>query len=327
MKTGKRILSVLLAVLMAASCLTFAFAEANEEEPLYVIFKLPTSVSWDLDTLDVCYQDDVSHEIYSIIKDVVFNDKENENQTGMVIRYDDFVYNSDIVYQAFFVPNSEIGTFHQNFEEDANDLQLWHFASGKIDNSFFYVLADYNSPFVITVDAVNGSCSHIYEIKGLQNSSCTTETTGSYYCSECGQSLSIKFPACHIYGEDVLRTRSSCTEGYVYSHYCARCKAVESENGSPLGHNYVKREPVAATCFTEGYTPEKCTRCQKIQMTDIKPATGKHKDDNNDNHCDVCGTLMTAAEEAPEKPAEETKQNFFQRIIEWFRNLFSKLFK
>ncbi len=282
MKTGKRILSVLLAVLMAASCLTFAFAEANEEEPLYATYKLPYSSTWNLDTLYAAYQDEAP---------------------------DDITINAGI----------GVDFWQYYFEPPVDDTPL---------PTYLLVRADYNRPFYIMVDDKNGK-NHCYELKGFQYNSCKTASSGSYYCTECQQTLSVTFPAEHIFTDVITRSYATCTEGEVESRYCARCNAVQTRIGEPLGHNYVKREPVAATCFTEGYTPEKCTRCQKIQMTDIKPATGKHKDDNNDNHCDVCGTIInkTSDDAGTDSADNAPKKNIFQRIIEWFKNLFSKLFK
>lgn len=326
MKTGKRILSVLLAVLMLAATLTVAFAAGEKKDPVYVIFKLPAFKSWDLDTLDVYYRDNYSAEIYSITK---FNDFYSDDQTGLLVRYD------EDNYQAFFKKNSDIVAAHQDFEQkqkDFKEVKLWHFASGKIDDSFFYVLADYNSPFIVSVEDYNGSCYHEFEIKGLQSSSCGTETAGNYFCQNCSRSFSFKFPAEHVYGEDIFRKASTCTEGYVVSRYCARCNNVETENGKPLGHNYEKvGTTVPATCFTDGYIKRVCLNpnCGKISITtEGQPkATGKHTDSNKDNHCDVCGTIINKPKETETSEEKAPKKNFFQRIIDWFRDLFKKLFK
>ncbi len=75
----------------------------------------------------------------------------------------------------------------------------------------------------------------------------------------------------------------------------------------------------------------KCSICGK---TDYKSFT-EHQDSNGDRFCDVCGYEMTEEiPENPENPDEEPGSNgffdsiadFFKRIIEFFRNIFSKIF-
>ena len=256
----------------------------DEEEPLYVTYKLPYFETWDY--VDAYYQQECDLYIWANIG----------------YDYRDYYFNPPAD------PEAPLPTY-------------------------LLVYAEYNRPFYIYVEENNGA-EHLYEVKGYQYNSCKTATAGSYYCVDCQQTLSVTFPAEHVLSDVVLRSNPTCTEGAVVSRYCARCNAVQTYTGEPLGHDYEEGRTVPATCFTEGYTENVCWRCQKVQMTNIKPATGKHVDKNGDNHCDVCGTMINKPAEEPttkpaEKPAEEKapKQNFFQRVIEWFKNLFSKLFK
>ncbi len=275
MKTGKRILSVLLAVLMLAATMSVAFAAQEEIKPLYVTYQLPFVETWDLSTLEVEYQ--------------------NPGYPYTEPGYDNYCY--------WFSGNLDV----EHFDEDTP----WYFC----------IHADLNRPFYIFVyDQQQGSYDeemimaahrHQLVLRGFEYASCKVETTGSYYCQSCKQTFTVTFPAAHIYGEQIVRREPSCVEGGIYSRYCARCNEVQTVTGEPWGHNYDRENArvVKPTCFTEGYTEVKCTRCEKIQMIDIKPATGNHKDNNNDNHCDVCGKLMsqpattTPTQPTPAKPA------------------------
>ena len=81
--------------------------------------------------------------------------------------------------------------------------------------------------------------------------------------------------------------------------------------------------------MTKGNFVPVCKNCGKIVMnTEGQPkATGKHTDSNKDNHCDVCGTIINKPKETETAEEKAPKKNFFQRIIDWFRDLFKKLFK
>ena len=339
MKIGKRILSVLLAVLMLALTASVAFAvEEEEKEPLYVVYQLPCFDTWDPTSFSIFYQDAPESVKWYCAKSEI--NYENDNKSG----YSGLLSYSNGTYKSKFFNNTSILSEHQRFEGfqkrfesfQSTEYKLWHLDAGDKETNCLFVLAEYNRPFRFEVQEKDNGPLHLFEIKGLKYSSCNTETPGSYDCIYCSRSYAITFPASHVYGEDFLRQASTCTEGYVISRYCARCNAVETENGEPWGHNYDfdNARVVNPTCFTEGYKEVKCTRCEKIQMIDIKPATGNHKDNNKDGYCDTCGTKWPKpAPEPTTQPAAEKdeekapKQNIFQRIIEWFKNLFKKLFK
>ena len=296
MKTGKRILSVLLAVLMLAATLTVAFAAGDVKEPLVVTYLLPYTETWNKGSIRFAYQDSVyenNGEYYV----------SESTPAGIGVDYLRAVYETP--------------------------------EPGKELPSYLYFNADYNRPVYIIASDYGSDHVHLFEIRGFENASCTAETKGSYNCKRCAQSFTVTFPAEHIFGVEHQRKNRTCTEEGVYSRYCARCSDVQTRTEKPLNHCYLdgksaykKQRTVAPTCFTEGYDEEVCQFCGKIRMTNIKPANPKeHKDNNKDNHCDVCGTIINKPKETETSEEKAPKKNFFQRIIDWFRDLFKKLFK
>ncbi len=268
MKTGKRILSVLLAVLMLAATMCVAFAAEEEIKPLYVTYQLPLIETWAISTLDVYYQN----------PKYPYSKPDYENECSWYLGNED----------------AEI------YDEDTP----WYLC----------IRADLNRPFYIYVNdqtqlpndggVIIGTHRHQLVLRGFEYASCKVETTGSYYCLSCKQTFTVTFPAAHIYGEEIVRREPSCVEGGIYSRYCARCNEVKTFTGEPWGHSYYEEETVPATCFTDGYIKKVCWNCGKIIMiTDNQPkATGKHVDKDGNNHCDVCGKLLTQPTTTPTQP-------------------------
>ena len=86
-------------------------------------------------------------------------------------------------------------------------------------------------------------------------------------------------------------------------------------NNLTCEHEY-KTKVYAPTCTDKGYTTYIC-ECGDSYVADYVNAK-EHIDTNGDYKCDYgCGYEF-------EKPAKEL--NFFQKIIQWFKDLFSKLF-
>ena len=131
---------------------------------------------------------------------------------------------------------------------------------------------------------------------------------------------------------------------------CKRCRYILQSGNyiNPLHHNYVEVSPVIehpATCTADRYTVSTaCERCGKEGNKMTYTNTRGHVDANDDKICDDCGTAITADTKMRGwnhnpgdnggdnggnnggRNEEQPKLNFFQRIIEWFRNLFAKLF-
>ena len=118
--------------------------------------------------------------------------------------------------------------------------------------------------------------------------------------------------------EDITTTviEATCvSEGY-RKHFCSCRLELSSETIPAYGHSY-KAETTAPTCNSEGFTTHTCTCGSTYTDSYIKAL--EHKDANSDYECDYgCGYMFN-------KPAPEEK-TFFEKIIEWFKNIFNQLF-
>ncbi|MBQ7598265.1 MAG: leucine-rich repeat domain-containing protein [Clostridia bacterium] len=148
-------------------------------------------------------------------------------------------------------------------------------------------------------------------------------------CDRCGKEINPTAPTdpCkkwHDFGEWIILRNATCTQEGSRKHICKRCNKEETQEIKALGHDYKLDEAskVASTCEKEGYSLSICTRCKDEVIT--HPAALGHADANNDNKCDRCGAQIQDSAHAQEP--EEEELNFFQRIIQWFRNLFAGLF-
>ena len=150
-----------------------------------------------------------------------------------------------------------------------------------------------------------------------------TDANGDGECDRCGTPTGTGDPCAngHDLGDWVIRSEPTCTQKGYKSRYCKRCnKPIETEEIAALGHNFKvdQSKSRAATCTEAGFQKEVCTRCGFEKDTTLKVLG--HIDENDDGKCDRCKEKLTDADE------EEEDLNFFQRIIQWFENLFAKLF-
>lgn len=88
-------------------------------------------------------------------------------------------------------------------------------------------------------------------------------------------------------------------------------------------HSY-KAVVTDPTCTAQGYTTFTCECGDTYKANYVDKLN--HKDDNGDYKCDYnCGyEFEKPAPEVPEVPEEEL--NFFEKIVQWFKDLFDKLF-
>lgn len=121
--------------------------------------------------------------------------------------------------------------------------------------------------------------------------------------------------------DDVFETvDSTCTQaGYVKAG--CLCGEIQLTELDKLEHSYVKGATTAPTCTAGGHTVYTCSGCSAVENRDITAALG-HSDANGDGLCDSCGADVGKPPEQKESFLDKIKA-FFQRIIDWFRNLFS----
>ncbi|MBQ7597120.1 MAG: leucine-rich repeat domain-containing protein [Clostridia bacterium] len=212
----------------------------------------------------------------------------------------------------------------------------------------------------------NWDSQHVHDYTAAVTTPATCTSTGvrTYICT-CGDSYTEDISVDknnHINTTNLAATASTCTvKGYSAGVYCNDCKQYISGH-QDLGFdttNHVNTTNVAATastCTVKGYTAGVyCNDCKKYisghaeqplaahtsTIINAREATYDAEGYTGDTYCTVCkqtlsyGTSipkLTKSEEptnpttkpTDEKPTENL--NFFQRIIQWFRNLFARLF-
>ncbi|MDO4379608.1 MAG: hypothetical protein Q4D20_01920, partial [Clostridia bacterium] len=161
---------------------------------------------------------------------------------------------------------------------------------------------------VVDVEAKAATCTEKGSTAGTKCSACGAVLSGCEETKALGHDISVK-------GETVAPT---CTaEGYTV-YKCSRCDATEKRDIVPAaGHTVVTIPGKAPTCTESGLTEgAKCSVCGTvITAQETIPATG-HTDADGDNTCDVCGATIRKLTFIDKIKA------FFQKIAEFFRNLF-----
>ena len=154
----------------------------------------------------------------------------------------------------------------------------------------------------------------------------------------------------HQFGPWVDVVPASCGKTGVQERVCQLCGQKECQVSNALSHEYseeftIEKEP---TCAEEGIMCRHCIYCGALDHA-VKIPTLAHKWGNwktllpNEpdeatvevRFCSACGAyelregqktnVQPQDEPVPDKE-EQSEGNFFQRIIEWFRNLFARLF-
>ena len=189
---------------------------------------------------------------------------------------------------------------HHTYEIDGEPVEET-IADFEIINDYVVFWVEHFSVFSIEyVNNTPGTHTHNYSLHVLVENTCESEGYGMMVCSICGSSYPMTLPK-HFFGDWVVRKVCTCSESGVRTRVCARCGYEESVTDEPLEHNYVFAGTVPATCGTNGYDKYVCRSynsdsrvgCGKIRMENIKPATGNHKDKDNNGKCDVCGKVLT----------------------------------
>ncbi len=192
------------------------------------------------------------------------------------------------------------------------------------------------------------------------NATCTTDGTKTAKCdNSCGETDKMTETATgHSYITHAAKA-PTCTEaGWKAYETCENCDYTTYEAVPSTGHSY-SETVTAPTCEKEGYTTYKCD-CGDTYVADKVPSTGHsftnynsdgnatciangtnsaycdnncgakdtqviensttdHADKNNDGSCDECGEKLREDED---NSFFGKIKAFFQRIIDWFRNLF-----
>ena len=158
-----------------------------------------------------------------------------------------------------------------------------------------------------------------------------------FVCTRCGDEKKTDLvPALgHSWNSGYVTKEATCSTTGTILYTCTRDGCGETmEKTLPKNANVhsMKTVIVPATCTEQGYTQHTCLYCRYGFNDTVVPALGHATPDDNGN-CPRCGahvqdvTRPTDPTEPTQEPEEEEEElNFFQRIIEWFRNLFANLF-
>ncbi len=139
-------------------------------------------------------------------------------------------------------------------------------------------------------------CAHSStEVRNRKDATCTDKGyTGDTYCKVCGEKLST--------GTDVAAT------GHKDTNKDQRCDVCGADLSCPHERTRVSGKK-DATCTKDGYTgDEVCEDCgQTVKTGQTVPAD--HKDENNDDRCDVCDESLTNEPTEPvTQPTEPVTQ-------------------
>ncbi len=144
-----------------------------------------------------------------------------------------------------------------------------------------------------------------------------------YECAECGYSIGGEQIAKknHEWGAWTQTTAPKCEEKGVETRTCGTCGTPETKDVAATGHVTWSAWTVAAApaCEIKGTEARTCS-CGITETREI-PATG-HPDADGNKICDTCGHDWNEYEEEDNSFIGKIKA-FFQKIIDWFKSLFS----
>ncbi len=150
-------------------------------------------------------------------------------------------------------------------------------------------------------------------------------------CKRCGIVVGEINPDKHLNIITLEAVEPTCTKtGLTEGSKCTDCGTVlvSQQEIEEKGHSY-KETVVAPTCTENGYTICTCEACGDSITIKETPATGVHTDKNSDGKCDSCSEAVET--ENGDNNEEELSffekliqsiRDFFNRISEFFRNLF-----
>ena len=154
------------------------------------------------------------------------------------------------------------------------------------------------------------------------DSTCKAEGHEAIYeCAECGytvggETIAVK---AHSWGAWTQTTAPKCESTGVDTRTCGACGTSDTRAVAATGHVTWSAwtQSVAPTCEDKGIETRSCS-CGKTETRDIA-ATG-HPDADGNKICDTCGHDWNEKEDTSFFAKIKA---FFQKIIDWFKNLFS----
>lgn len=173
------------------------------------------------------------------------------------------------------------------------------------------------------------ACDNSHAVENLVLKSARVDSTckqagheAIYECAECGYTVGGAEIAkkAHSWSTWKTTTAPTCEGKGVDTRTCGSCGTAETRSVAATGHITWSAwvQTVAPSCEGKGVEERTCS-CGKTEIRDV-PATG-HPDADGNKICDACGHDWNEHEENNNSFFAKIKA-FFQKIIDWFRNLF-----
>ena len=172
------------------------------------------------------------------------------------------------------------------------------------------------------------ACDNSHDVENLVLKSAKVDSTckaegheAIYECAECGYTVGGEIIAkkVHTWGTWTQTTAPACEATGVETRACSGCSATETRPVAATGHVTWGdwTQTIAPTCTAKGLETRTCS-CGKAETREVA-ATG-HPDADGNKICDVCNHDWNEKEETGFFAKIKA---FFQKIIDWFKNLFS----
>lgn len=165
--------------------------------------------------------------------------------------------------------------------------------------------------YVVSGGKTINALGHDYS-GAIKNNGNAENGTHSYLCKNgCGTYGGAKT---HTWNSGVESPAATCTSDGTKTFTCTvdGCGATYAKTIPAKGHSFTYTVTKAASCTAEGVEIGTCA-CGETDTRSI--AKTAHTDDNKDNECDICGAEISSSFGAKIRA-------FFQKIINWFKNLF-----
>ena len=119
-------------------------------------------------------------------------------------------------------------------------------------------------------------CPHVFEERRAE-ATCTESGVAYDECILCGATANYRNiePLGHEYGAWEISDAPSCLSGGEQIRYCTRsgCNTAETQSVPALGHDN-STTVYDASCESEGYTEDRCSRCGRVSKRDFVAALG-----------------------------------------------------
>lgn len=178
--------------------------------------------------------------------------------------------------------------------------------------------------------------AHVEKAVDYTVATCTVGATYTYRCAYCGRERIDQRPAPgHTWDDGAVTTPATCTEDGVMTFNCQYCDEIKTEP-IPAAHAWETEGTVTTppTCTEAGVRTFGCANCDETTTEPVaalghdwgewkvtKEATETEKGEKT-RTCQREGCDAVETEEIPEVVV---KVNFFQKIINFFKDLFAKI--